>query len=43
MRLLETLLIVANFLTFLVFAVPRLRAIHWMGYTVLITPALAVV
>ncbi len=43
MRLLETLLIVANFLTFLVFAVPRLRAIHWIGYAVLITPALAVV
>lgn len=43
MRLLETLLIVANFLTFLVFAVPRLRAIRWIGYTVLITPALAVV
>jgi len=43
MRPIETLLIVANFLTFLVFAVPRLRAIHWMGYTVLIPLALAVV
>jgi pimeloyl-ACP methyl ester carboxylesterase len=43
MRPIETLLIVANFLTFLVLAVPRLRTIHWIGYAVLITPALAVV
>jgi predicted dienelactone hydrolase len=43
MRPIETLLIVANFLTFLAFAVPRLRAIRWMGYIVLVTLALAVV
>lgn len=42
MRPIETLLIVANFLTFLVFVVPRLRAIRWIGYAVLITPALAI-
>ncbi len=39
----EILLVVANFLTFVVFAVPRLRAIRWTGYVVLITLALAVV
>jgi hypothetical protein len=43
MRPIETLLVVTNFLTFLVFAVPRLRAIRWMGYIVFITLALAVV
>src|SRR5579862_8235389 len=43
MRPVETLLIVANFLTFLVLAVPRLRAGRWMGYVVLIALALAVV
>jgi Platelet-activating factor acetylhydrolase, isoform II len=39
----EILLVVANFLTFVVFAVPRIRAIRWTGYVVLITLALAVV
>jgi len=39
----EILLVVAIFLTFVVFAVPRIRAIRWTGYVVLITLALAVV
>src|ERR1019366_2313209 len=39
----ETLLIVANSLTFLAFAVPQLRAIRWTRYIVLITLALALV
>lgn len=39
----EILLVVANFCTFVVFAVPRLRAIHWTGYVVLITLAVAVI
>jgi hypothetical protein len=43
MRLFEILLVVANFLTSVVFAVPRLRAIRWTGYVVLITLALVVV
>ena len=42
MGLFETLLVVANVLTFLVFAVPQLRAIRWTGYIVFITLALAV-
>jgi hypothetical protein len=43
MRPIETLLIVANSLTFLAFAVPQLRAIRWTRYIVLITLALALV
>jgi hypothetical protein len=43
LRLIETLLVVANVLTFVVFAVPRLRAIRWTGCVVLITLALAVI
>jgi hypothetical protein len=43
MRPFEILLVVANFCTFVVFAVPRLRAIRWAGYVVLITLALVVV
>lgn len=42
MRVFEILLVVANLLTFVVFAMPRLRAIHWTGYVVLITLVLAV-
>jgi hypothetical protein len=42
MRLIETLLVGANVFTFLVFAVPRLRAIRWTGYIVFITLTLAV-
>jgi hypothetical protein len=43
MRRIETLLVVANVLTFVVFAVPRLRVIRWTRYIVLITLALAVI
>jgi Platelet-activating factor acetylhydrolase, isoform II len=43
MRPIETLLVVANFLTFLVFVAPQLRVIRWMRYIVLITLALAVI
>ena len=43
MRPVETLLVVANLFTFLMFAVPRLRARRWTGYIVFITLALAVV
>lgn len=41
MRPIETLLIAANFLTFLVFAVPRLRAIRWATYVVFLTLTVA--
>jgi predicted dienelactone hydrolase len=43
MRPVETLLLFANLLTFLVVAVPRLHAARWMGSVVLITLSLAVV
>jgi predicted dienelactone hydrolase len=43
MRPVEILLVVANLLTFMVVAVPRLHAARWMGSVVLITLALAVV
>jgi predicted dienelactone hydrolase len=43
MRPVEILLLVANLLTFVVVAVPRLHATRWMGGVVLITLALAVV
>jgi predicted dienelactone hydrolase len=43
MRPVEALLVVANFLTLLVVAVPRLRAVRWIGSIVLITLSLAVV
>jgi predicted dienelactone hydrolase len=43
MRPVEILLVVANLLTFLVVAVPRLHAARWMGGVVLITLSLAVV
>jgi hypothetical protein len=43
MRPLEMLLVVANLITFVVFAVPRLRAIRWAGYIVFLTLAVAVV
>jgi len=39
----EILLVVVNFLPFVVFVVPRLRVIGWTRYIVLITLALAVV
>src|SRR5690242_21447897 len=42
MRPIETLLLFANLLTFLVVAVPRLHTTRWMGCAVLITLALAV-
>src|SRR6266540_2363280 len=42
MRLVETLLLLANLLTFLVLAFPRLRAVHWTGYVVLIALLLAI-
>lgn len=43
MRPIETLVIVSILLTFVVFAVPHLRAIRWMRYIVFITLALALV
>ncbi len=43
MRPFEILLIVANFLSFMVFAVPRLRAIRWTGDIVFIALVVAVV
>ena len=43
MRLFEILLVVANFLACVVFAVPQLRAIRWTGYVVFIALALVVV
>ena len=43
MRPIETLLVCANFLTFLVLAVPRLRAARWAGVVVLATVFIAVV
>ena len=43
MRPLEILLVVVVLLTFLVVAVPRLRATRWMGGIALITLSLAVV
>lgn len=43
MRPFELLLVAANFLPFVVFVVPRFRAIRWTGYVVFIPPALAVV
>jgi predicted dienelactone hydrolase len=43
LRPVEILLFVANLLTFMVVAVPRLHAARWMGVVVLITLALAVV
>lgn len=43
MRPLEILLLCANLLTFLVLAVPRLRAALWRGSIVFITSALAVI
>ncbi len=41
MRIYETLLSLANFLTFCILVIPRLRVIHWMGYLVLITVLMA--
>lgn len=43
MRLGEVLLVVLNFLTFVVFIMPQLRSIRWTRYIVLITLALAAV
>jgi len=43
MRPVETLLLLANLLTFLVVAVPRLHAARWRGGVVFITLSLAVV
>jgi pimeloyl-ACP methyl ester carboxylesterase len=43
MRPIETLLLFANILTFLVVAVPQLHTTRWMGSVVLITLVLAVV
>ena len=43
MRPIEILLVVANFLTFFVFAVPQLRARRWTGYIALLTLAVAVI
>jgi hypothetical protein len=42
MRPVEILLLLANLLTFLVLAVPRLRAVHWTGSVVLIGLLLAI-
>ena len=39
----ETPLVVANFLTFVVIAVPRLRALHWSGYVVPIAFLIAII
>lgn len=41
MRPVEILLSLANLLTFCILAIPRLRAIHWMGYLALITVLIA--
>jgi len=41
MRPFEILLSVANLLTFCIIAIPRLRAIRWMGYFALITVVIA--
>ena len=43
MRPVETLLVVANLLTFVVVAVPRLRALHWSGYVVPIAFLIAII
>jgi hypothetical protein len=43
MRPIESLLVVANLLTFLMFAVPQIRVRRWTGYIVFITLTLAVV
>lgn len=43
MRPLEILVVVANLLTFFVFAVPQLRARRWTGYAAFLTLALAVI
>ena len=42
MRPAETLLSLANLLTFCILAIPQLRAIHWMGYLAFITVVIAV-
>ena len=41
MRPLEILLSLANLLTFCILTIPRLRAIHWMGYMALTTVLIA--
>ncbi len=41
MRPLEILLSLANLLTFCILTIPRLRAIHWMGYLALTTVLIA--
>jgi predicted dienelactone hydrolase len=43
MRFLELLLVVANVIALVVFAVPRLRTIRWAGYVVLLALAVAVI
>ncbi len=43
MRPLEILLSVTNVLAFTVLAVPRLRAVHWIGYLALVTVLVAVI
>jgi pimeloyl-ACP methyl ester carboxylesterase len=43
MRLVEALLIFANLLTFLVMAIPRFRAIPWVGYIVFVALFIAVI
>lgn len=42
MRPIETLLLLANLLTFFILAVPRLRAMRWAGYSALIALLIAV-
>jgi predicted dienelactone hydrolase len=42
MRPIETLLLLANLLTFFVFTLPVLRAVHWTGSVVLIALLLAI-
>ena len=42
MRSIEILLVLANLLTFFVFALPVLRAVHWLGSVVLIALLLAI-
>lgn len=43
MRTIETVLLLANLLTFFVLAVPRLRAVHWIRYSAPIALPIAIV